>query len=160
MNAELHRPSRAGLISGFVLRAARTSIPATQQELAELLAVDLATVQGWESGRRPLANMKAGVLLAMRRRLAVLGASPAVLALLDAAMDADRIIAAVLASGDDVGHPLGEWFQTRQTAHMLAWALAGTPPASVADLVAAPRRGQARRDILNHHLTRDGGRRR
>ncbi|MEV7442808.1 hypothetical protein AB0O22_16900 [Streptomyces sp. NPDC091204] len=54
--------------------------PATQQGLAELLAVDLATVQGWESGRRPLANMKAGVLLGMRRRLAVLGASPAVLA--------------------------------------------------------------------------------
>ncbi|WP_268253279.1 hypothetical protein [Streptomyces subrutilus] len=44
-----------------MLRAARTSVPATQQALAELLAVDLAvdltTVQGWESGRRPLANM-------------------------------------------------------------------------------------------------------
>ncbi|MGI5450590.1 hypothetical protein ACQEVM_33430 [Streptomyces sp. CA-243310] len=51
---------RAGLISGFVLRAARTSIPATQQGLAELLAVDLTTVQGWESGRRPLAHMRAG----------------------------------------------------------------------------------------------------
>ncbi|WP_327167491.1 hypothetical protein [Streptomyces subrutilus] len=82
-----------------MLRAARTSVPATQQALAELLAVDLAvdltTVQGWESGRRPLANMKAGLPLGIRRHLAALGSSPAVLALLDPAMDADRIIAAV-----------------------------------------------------------------
>ncbi|GGZ89607.1 hypothetical protein GCM10010371_56850 [Streptomyces subrutilus] len=138
-----HRPLRAGVISGFVLRAARTSVPATQQGLAELLAVDLATVQGWESGRRPLSNVKAGLLLGMRRRLAVLGASPVVLALLDPAMDADRIIAAVLASDDDAEHPLGEWVHTRQTAHMLAWALTGTPPPSAADVLAAPRRGPA-----------------
>ncbi|MGI5450591.1 XRE family transcriptional regulator [Streptomyces sp. CA-243310] len=79
----------------------------------------------------------------MRRRLAVLGAGPSVLALLDPAMDADRIITAVLASGDDAAHPLGEWVHNRQTAHMLAWALTGTAPSSVADLLAAPRRGPA-----------------
>ncbi|MGW7102862.1 hypothetical protein [Streptomyces sp. NPDC054838] len=44
--------------------------------------------------------MKAGALTGMRRHLAVLGADQSVLALLDAAMDADRIVAACLASYD------------------------------------------------------------
>ncbi|MFD4243935.1 helix-turn-helix domain-containing protein [Streptomyces sp. NPDC058525] len=52
-----------GTITGFVLRTARESIPRTQAAMAETLGVDLATVQGWESGRRPLANMRAVDLL-------------------------------------------------------------------------------------------------
>ncbi|MFI8105959.1 XRE family transcriptional regulator [Streptomyces sp. NPDC086023] len=110
--------------------------------MAESLRVDLATVQGWESGRRPVANMRAVDLLGLRRRLAALGADAAVVTLLDAAMDADRIICATLTS-TDAPHPLAEWVHTRSTAHMLAWALTGTRPPSLSGIPSPRRRGPA-----------------
>ncbi|WP_411138069.1 helix-turn-helix domain-containing protein [Streptomyces sp. C10] len=103
-------------MSGFVLRLVRESMPRTQAALAEALGVDVETLQGWESGRRPLANMRAGALLELRRRLPALGADVALVPWLDAAMDADRIIAAGL-DGEAVGpHPLAGWVHTRDTA--------------------------------------------
>ncbi|MER6097784.1 XRE family transcriptional regulator [Streptomyces sp. NPDC001728] len=132
----------AGTVAGFVLRVARESIPRTQVSMAEALGVDLGTMQGWESGRRPLANMRAGALLNLRRRLAGLGADPGVVGLLDAAMDADQIIGAALEPPDGVGlHPLASWVHTRDTAHMLAWALTGVAPPALAGRIPAPRRG-------------------
>ncbi|MER7623818.1 helix-turn-helix transcriptional regulator [Streptomyces sp. NPDC126503] len=59
-------------MAGFVLRLAREAAPLTQDRLAQELGVDTGTVQGWESGRRPLANVKAGRLLELRRRLPAL----------------------------------------------------------------------------------------
>lgn len=55
-------------MTGFVLRLARESVPLTQTGLAQALGVDVDTLQGWESGRRPLANM---------RRRGAAGAAPA-----------------------------------------------------------------------------------
>ncbi|MFE9847720.1 helix-turn-helix domain-containing protein [Streptomyces sp. NPDC005576] len=128
-------------MSGFVLRLIRESIPSTQAGLAQALDVDLDTVQGWESGRRPVANMRAGALLELRRRLPALGARAATVVWMDAAMDADRIIAAGL-EGDGGGpHPLAGWVHTRDTAHMLAWALNGTVPPALAGRLPGPRRG-------------------
>ncbi|MEV8628255.1 XRE family transcriptional regulator [Streptomyces sp. NPDC051079] len=133
-----------GAVAGFVLRLARETIPRTQASLAEVLGVDLGTVQGWESGRRPLANMKAGALLNLRRRLSALGAGTAVVGLLDSAMDADQIIGAAIAPGAGLGpHPLSAWVHTRDTAHMLAWALTGSAPPGLAGRVPLPRRGPA-----------------
>ncbi|MCF3177072.1 XRE family transcriptional regulator [Streptomyces sioyaensis] len=118
-----------GTIAGFVLRLARESIPLTQAGMAEALSVDLGTIQGRETGRRPLANVKAGAFLELRRRLLTLGADPRTLGLLDAAMDADRIIGAALEppAWPEL-HPLAGWVHTRDTAHMIAWALNGTLP--------------------------------
>ncbi|MFD3549802.1 helix-turn-helix domain-containing protein [Streptomyces sp. NPDC058655] len=152
----MSRPhTSTGAVTGFVLRLARQSIPRTQAAMAEALGVDLNTWQGWESGRRPIAHIRVGTLLELRRRLPALGADPRLVALLDAAMDADRIIAAGLgpAGGREVGrarngaevgpHPLAGWVHTRDTAHMLAWALTGTAPPALAGLAPAPaaRRG-------------------
>lgn len=132
----------AGTTTGFVLRMARESIPRTQAAMAEALGVDLGTMQGWESGRRPLANMKAGALLDLRRRLPALGADPAVVGLLDAAMDADRIIGAVLdPPGQSQLHPLAGWVHTRDTAHMIAWAVNGTTPPALSHRPLPSRRG-------------------
>ncbi|MFG2716527.1 helix-turn-helix domain-containing protein [Streptomyces goshikiensis] len=131
-----------GTITGFVLRTARESIPLTQVAMAEALDVDLATVQGWESGRRPLANIRAVDLLGMRRRLAGRGADAAIIGMLDAAMDADRIVRATLTRTDGP-HPLAEWVHTRDTAHMLAWALTGTRPPSLARIPSPRRWGPA-----------------
>ncbi|MFE5736659.1 XRE family transcriptional regulator [Streptomyces celluloflavus] len=100
--------------------------------MAEVLGVDLATVQGRESGRRPLAHMKAGALLDLRRRLLTLGADGTTLGLLEAAMDADRIIGVALEPPERPElHPLAGWVHTRDTAHMIDWAVNGTPPPSL-----------------------------
>ncbi|WP_457511929.1 helix-turn-helix domain-containing protein [Streptomyces sp. TE33382] len=127
-----------------MLRLVRESIPMTQAALAEALGVDVDTLQGWESGRRPLANMRAGALLGLRRRLPALGADATLVQGLDAAMDADRIIAAGLADDADGPHPLAVWVHTRDTAHMLAWALNSTVPPSLAGRLPRPRRGRSR----------------
>ncbi|MEW2622029.1 helix-turn-helix transcriptional regulator [Streptomyces sp. NPDC048106] len=130
-----------GTIAGYVLRIARESAHGTQAAIAEAIGVDLATWQGWETGRRPLANIKAGALLNLRRRLLALGSDPQVLQLLDPAMDADRIVSATLFPENTTPHPLADWVHTRDTAHMLAWALNGTTPPALARRTSSGRRG-------------------
>lgn len=131
-----------GLIAGFVLRTSRESIPHSQEEMAELLGVSVATYQGWESGRRPIAHMRSSDLLGLRRRLPALGADLDVVSLLDAAMDADRIIEVALAPPrHGVPHPLSEWVHTRDTAHMIAWAVNGSPPPALLRRPVPARRG-------------------
>ncbi|MFD2619927.1 XRE family transcriptional regulator [Streptomyces chumphonensis] len=109
--------------------------------MAETMGVDLATWQGWESGRRPLANVKAGMVLDIRRRLLALGADSCVLRMLDAAMDADRIISATTHPEEIRRHPLADWVHTRDTAHMIAWALNGTTPPALISRSTQSRRG-------------------
>jgi transcriptional regulator with XRE-family HTH domain len=55
-----------GRISGYVLKVIRESLGHTQERLAERLGVSAATIQGWESGRRPLMAMSVGNLMALR----------------------------------------------------------------------------------------------
>ncbi|MFE7583593.1 helix-turn-helix domain-containing protein [Streptomyces gardneri] len=131
-----------GVVSGFVLRMLRESIPLPQTVLAEHLGIDLGTVQGWESGRRPLGSVRTMDLLQLRRTLALLGAEGALQGWLDAAMDADRILTAVLrppADPDD--HPLAGWVQSRETANLVAWAVRGITPPALQARAARPRRG-------------------
>ena len=71
--------SSEGRISGYVFKVIREAIGQTQETLAERLGVGVATVQGWESGRRPLMAMSAGKLLALRAQLRRLGAKPGLL---------------------------------------------------------------------------------
>jgi transcriptional regulator with XRE-family HTH domain len=66
-----------GVVSGFVLKLVRQSAALTQEKLAEALGVDVTTVQGWESGRRPLSAVSAGEFLRLCGRLARLGAPAA-----------------------------------------------------------------------------------
>lgn len=123
------RRAASGTIVGFVMRLARESVPLTQSGMAEVLGVDLGTVQGRESGRRPVGAMKSADLLALSRRLLALGADPMVLGLLEPAMDADRLISTALEPPSEVEqHPLAGWVHTRATAHMINWAVNGTTP--------------------------------
>ncbi|MBV6702767.1 helix-turn-helix domain-containing protein [Kitasatospora aureofaciens] len=134
--------AEVGVVSGYLLRLVRESIPRTQVRLAEDVGVDLGTVQGWESGRRPLANTRAADLLQLRRRVVLLGADTELLSLLDCAMDADRILTAVLRPPSDPSdHPLAGWVQSRETAHLIAWAVRGITPPAVSGRAAGPRRG-------------------
>jgi hypothetical protein len=131
-----------GVVSGYLLRLIRESIPRTQTRLAEDLGVDLGTVQGWESGRRPLANTRSGYLLHLRRQFALLGAAPSLLGMLDAGLDADRVLTAALHPAPDASrHPLAGWVQSRETTHMVAWAVRGITPPALAELSGPIRRG-------------------
>lgn len=137
-----HGHATAGTIAGFVLRIARESTTIrTQAGMAEAMGVDLATWQGWETGRRPLVNVKSGVLLDVRHRLLALGADPRVLRRIGPAMDADRVITATIHPEAGRRHPLANWVHTRETAHMIAWALNGTAPPALVRPSVTRRRG-------------------
>src|ERR1035437_1633267 len=74
--------SSEGRVSGYVLKVIRECTGHTQEQLAESLGAGVATIQGWESGRRPLMAMSAGNFVALRTRLRRLGAEPGLLATL------------------------------------------------------------------------------
>jgi transcriptional regulator with XRE-family HTH domain len=102
--------STEGRVSGYVFKLIRESLGATQQQLAEDLAVGVATIQGWESGRRPLMAISAGNFLALRNRLCHLGANSPLLGALTLALETDHLLALALATphrqADPTGHPL------------------------------------------------------
>ncbi|GAA0397845.1 XRE family transcriptional regulator [Streptomyces luteireticuli] len=133
-----------GLVTGHLFKVVRRRLPCTQHRLAELLGVDTTTVQGWESGRRPLTAMGTGQFLVLRRSLLAHGADPALLALFGCAMEADAVIAHALGDvdchADLKSHPLAGWVFDRSSTHMIAWALTGVTPAAVPSAPAEPRR--------------------
>ena len=96
-----------GLITGALFKVARESAGLTQQDLADALGADKTTVQGWETGRRPLTSARAGNVVALRTELLDLGADPALVDSLDTAAQADHILDRLL-DGDpaDARHPL------------------------------------------------------
>ncbi|MFE6865135.1 helix-turn-helix domain-containing protein [Kitasatospora sp. NPDC057692] len=136
-----------GAIAGHLFKVIREQIPRTQEELAEELGVDKSTLQGWESGRRPLSSTKAGNLVAMRRRLMLLGGPPGLVDMLATAMDADLLLGEILGADTTTArlreHPLAGWVLTRDTTHMIGWAVSGVLPGVVAPYATTPiaRRG-------------------
>ncbi|MFD7827685.1 helix-turn-helix domain-containing protein [Kitasatospora sp. NPDC059803] len=136
-----------GVISGFLFKVIREQIPRTQDELAVDLGIDKSTVQGWESGRRPLSSTRAGNLVVLRRKLILLGAPTGLVDLIGLAMDADFVLGEILRSrptkAEVLGHPLAGWVLTRDTTHMIGWAISGVLPGAVAAELGIPaaRRG-------------------
>ncbi|MFC1413886.1 helix-turn-helix domain-containing protein [Streptacidiphilus sp. N1-12] len=135
--------AREGVVSGHLLKVTRERTGRTQVQLAEDLRMDATSVQGWESGRRPLTATQTGKLREVRRTLLRLGADPTLLVLLDDALDADAVLSHTLAgppAADIRGHPLFSWVITRDTTHMLAWALNGITPAAIPNASTPTRR--------------------
>ncbi|MEV6552132.1 helix-turn-helix transcriptional regulator [Streptomyces sp. NPDC051597] len=137
--------ARGGIISGYVFRTVRQSLGWTQEALAEEFAVSPDTIAGWESGRRPLTALPVGQTLVHRHRLMRLGATPAVMAVLDRAMEADVLLASALHEraapvGSD---PLGAWVMQRDLVEVLAWPLSGVAPGPLRNMPEPrrPRRG-------------------
>jgi transcriptional regulator with XRE-family HTH domain len=160
--------SSEGRVSGYVFKIVRESAGLTQQQLATDLRVSPATIQGWESGRRPLMAMPAGQFLALRSRLARLGAGPRLLNALTLALEADHILGQALATphqhADPDGHPLSSWVLSRPLTVMTAWPIGGKTPDILADVrPAAGRRGPVpaspalgadeRRHVVEHFQT-------
>lgn len=129
------RPTARGNVAGHMLKIIRERVPLTQRTLAEELGADLTTIQGWESGRRPLAAVAFTQLLDLRRHLLRRGAAPVLLPLLDLAVEADSVITATLAAkatdDDWLRHPLSGWVFNRNATHMIIWALDGSTPTAL-----------------------------
>ena len=139
------RQPRGGVITGYVFKLTRESLGLTQEALAELLGLDRNTIQGWESGRRPLASTRVGDLLRLRHQLCVLGADGQLLDAMDTAMEADYLLAHALAvEPEDIQpnmHPLAAMVNTGSLVDMLTWPFTEEAPAPLRDTAHAPRRG-------------------
>lgn len=137
--------SSRGAVSGFLLKLLRESAHLTQTEFAELAGVDPTTVYGWESGRRPLAGLRAGDLARVRMLLTRHDAPPHAIALLGDALEADLIIGDTIAINHGATapeqHPLSVSVHQRTLANLITWPVTGRPPAQLADLDARRGRG-------------------
>lgn len=135
---------REGRVSGYVLKTIRQTVGLTQEQLAERARVDVSTLQGWESGRRPLMAISAGAYLKLRHLLHRLGASPRLLAQLDTGMEADRFIGYVMAAEGPIdldNHPLATWVITRPFTELVAWPFTGDVPNQLKEVAPLRRRG-------------------
>lgn len=122
--------SRAiGLVSGFVLKIARQSAALTQEKLAEALGVDVTTVQGWESGRRPLSAVNAGEFLRLCGRLSRLGAPASTGRHLREAIEADQVLSTGIAAGAawvaPDSHPLAASVHRWTITNLITWPIIG-----------------------------------
>lgn len=121
-----------GRVSGAVLAALRAHVGLTQQAFAETMQVSLDTVQGWESGRRPLINLKVTQVGKLRRVLQLATVTSTHLAVFDDALTADGILAE-LDTDDPAMHPLALIVPDRRLTELLVWPMTGRPPRQLAD---------------------------
>ncbi len=130
-----------GAVSGFLLKLIRESAGLTQVQLAEKFGVDVASVQGWESGRRPLTALRAADLVRLRSRLLREGARRTLLAMLEDAIQADVIVAETVQAGGQLisadEHPLGATVHQRQLTNLIVWPFTGIAPAPLRSLATA-----------------------
>lgn len=133
-----------GIVAGFVLKLARQSAGITQEQLAEAARVDSTTVQGWESGRRPLAAMQTGDFLRLRTTLTRLGAPASVGRHLHEAIEADLVLATAVDAGsnwiDPAQHPLAANVHRRSLTNLITWPVNSVLPEQLRPLASNVRR--------------------
>ena len=121
-----------GVVSGFVLKLARHRAGLTQEQFADAVTVDVSTVQGWESGRRPLAAVNTGQFLGLSRRLSRLGAPASTGRHLREAVEADQVLSTGITAGgswvDPDGHPLAAGVHRRTLTNLITWPINGQAP--------------------------------
>lgn len=123
------RRARHGLITGHAFKLARESVGLTQERFAELAGVDKTTVQGWESGRRPLGLVPAGSLVTLRHLLLDLGAPLPLTDAVDTAVEADLLVDRLLDHDlSTAGHALAGRVLSRELVDMLTWPFKDNRP--------------------------------
>jgi transcriptional regulator with XRE-family HTH domain len=134
-----------GIVAGYLLKLLRGSLGCTQTELADLLLVDGSTVQGWESGRRPLSALRSVELLRLGRSLSGLGAPVTAVSLLPLAVQADEFLSTCIGAGSSVLpealNPLGQAVHRRDFVAFVTWPLTGIAPSAVRSLPTPKSRG-------------------
>ena len=128
-----------GLVSGFMLKLARQSAALTQEKLAEALGIDVTTIQGWESGRRPLSAVNAGDFLRLCGRLARLGAPASTGRHLREAIEADQVLSTGVVAGgawvDPDTHPLAASVHRWTITNLITWPIVGKMPQHLREFV-------------------------
>lgn len=137
----------AGRVAGAVLAAVRGPAGLTQQGLSEVMQVSLATVQGWESGRRPLINLSMARFGKLRRVLQLATVSSPHLTVLSDAMQADEILSEI-GTEDPAAHPLALVVPNRPLTELLTWPMTGVPPRQLAGTKARLDVAKGERDQL------------
>lgn len=136
---------RQGLVVGYALKIARESAGYSQERFAELVRVSADTVAGWENGRRPLSAVQAGQFVLIKATLIRVGAAPALVRLLDVAIEADQLLdhARTMLGTHERGdfHPLGAYVHRREVIELVAWPLSGRIPRTLPTAPAGRRRG-------------------
>lgn len=134
-------PGCRGTVSGFLFKLIRESTGLTQVQLAEQFGMDPASVQSWESGRRPLAALRTADLMRLRVWLIRRGAQPTLLATLGDAIQADLSITDILRADhwivEDGRHPLGATVHHRRLSNLITWPLTGIVPEPLRDFLTA-----------------------
>lgn len=134
-----------GAVAGFLLKLLRGSLGLTQVELAEELAVDDSTIQGWESGRRPLCALKGSELVRLGRALAGLGAPVRAVSQLPLAVEADEFLTTCINAGGTPmtvrDNPLGHAVHRRDFVAFATWPFTAVVPSIVRDLPLPKSRG-------------------
>lgn len=124
-----------GLISGYVLKLCRESAGLAQEGFAEQLGVDVSTVQGWESGRRPFTAMPYRQVLALMHQLRSAGSNPRLLDALHDAAEADYVLSHMLNLKLDkhsvAGSPLSGSVMTNGVSQMFGWLLLNHEPSRI-----------------------------
>ncbi|MFJ8754408.1 helix-turn-helix domain-containing protein [Streptomyces sp. NPDC102441] len=132
--------ARGGIVSGYVFRLIREQLGHTQDALADRFRVSPDTVAGWESGRRSLTAVSVGQMLMYRHQLLQLGSAPALLLVLERAMEADVLLVGALDEAVPAGDsPLGVWVMQRDLVEVLSWPLNGVTPTPLRTLPDPPR---------------------
>ncbi|XVS65577.1 helix-turn-helix domain-containing protein [Actinosynnema sp. CA-299493] len=142
-------------MAGFVLKLGRQAAGLTQERLAELLGVDPSTVQGWESGRRPLAAVGAGELVKLSARLSRAGAPASTGRHLNEAIEADLVLATGITAGDSWvdpdQHPLAAAVHRKTITNLITWPFTGSTPPQLGEFIPkVPRRGPVTPHPLLH----------
>jgi transcriptional regulator with XRE-family HTH domain len=139
------RHGDVGVVAAFVFKLLRSAAGCRQTDIAEHLGVDVSTIQGWESGRRPLSALSGTSLLRLRNSLIALGAPASAASLLTPAVEADVILSTAINAGpvviDPRTHPLGVAVVRRSLLALVTWPFTGVPPAPLRALGAPLGRG-------------------
>ncbi|WP_327007079.1 helix-turn-helix domain-containing protein [Dactylosporangium sp. NBC_01737] len=129
-------------MSGFVLKLARQSTALTQERLAERLGVDLSTIQGWESGRRPLSAVSAGDFLRLCGQLSRLGAPASTGRHLREAIEADQVLSTGISAGtawvQPDRHPLAASVHRWTVTNLITWPMLGKQPQHLHEFTPPP----------------------
>lgn len=143
-------PRCLGVVSGYLLKLMRESAGLTQFDLAERLGADVTTVQGWESGRRPLTAVRTSELPRLRMRLTQAGLPARMFTVLLDAIEADIIIADAVEAGNDrliepADHSLAGVVHRRDLTNLITWPITGILPVQLRGL---PERRTSRRGAV------------
>ncbi|WP_433260460.1 helix-turn-helix domain-containing protein [Actinosynnema sp. CS-041913] len=137
-----------GVVSGFVLKLSRQAAGLTQEQLAALLGVDVTTVQGWESGRRPMSAIGTGEFIRIGARLVRAGAPPSTGRYLRLAIEADLVLSTGVEAGpgwvDPNLHPLAAGVHRKDLTNLITWPFTRSAPPHLLEFAPSrPRRGPA-----------------